>query len=217
MVTFIFFDLKHGLGSVQILILIFVLDQDNFFDIDFMTNYISYILLKRIRTTECPIVKQLGYDFKMTSDNGNGNDDDKFNLLKTIARDIFLQSESEPCGLKGCKIAIYFEESAELNHLLSQFRFDSTSSLTTFELNLVIKKDTHTRYTCGSGLITGSTSTNTTTNTNTNSNSPFATLTRRILNRNKTKTVDDDAAAAVDTKIINLNPNDYVLLKIKLY
>jgi len=189
---------------------IFVLDQDNFFDIDFMTNYISYILLKRIRTTSCPIVKQLGYDFKMTSDNV----DDKFNLLKTIARDIFLQSESEPCGLKGCKIAIYFEEHAELNHLLSQFRFDSTSSLTTFELNLVIKKDTHTRYTCGSGLITGSTSTNT---TNTNSNSPFATLTRRILNRNKTKTVDDDAAAAADTKIINLNPNDYVLLKIKLY
>jgi hypothetical protein len=185
-----------------------------------MTNYISYILLKRIRTTSCNIVKQLGYDFKMTSDeannNNNNHNDDKFNLLKTIARDIFLQSESEPCGLKGCKISIYFEEHEELNHLLSQFRFDSSSSLTTFELNLVIKKDTH-NYT--SGLITGLTSTNTNTTT-TNSNSPFATLTRRILNRNKTKTVDESAAAsdaASSTKIIYLNPNDYVLLKIKLY
>ena len=186
-----------------------------------MTNYISYILLKQIKTSS-NFLKQNGYDLRMaTSDPQHNND--KHNLLKKIAREIYLQSETEPCGLKGCKMSIYFGETEEINHLLSQFRFDSTSSLTTFELSLIIKKD-HT-----SSTLTNLTSTKSNINCskmfNANqseskvlASSPFATLTRRILNRNKTKTVDDEMGNAhVNEKDVYLNPNDYVLLKLKLY
>ena len=186
-----------------------------------MTNYISYILLKQIKTSS-NFLKQNGYDLRIaTSDPHHNNNNDKHNLLKKIAREIYLQSETEPCGLKGCKMSIYFEETEEINHLLSQFRFDSTSSLTTFELSLIIKKD----YTnSSSSTLTGLTSTKSNINCRNQSeskvlaSSPFATLTRRILNRNKTKTVDDETVNAhVNEKDVYLNPNDYVLLKLKLY
>ena len=195
-----------------------------------MTNYISYLLLKKIKTSS-NFLKQNGYEFKIAHDDVlNGQD----NLLKRIAREIFLQSETEPCGLKGCKISIYFEETEEINHLLSQFRFDSTSSLTTFELSLIIKKDKLINISGLTGLnstrnnISNSSSSkafNVNSNENqvqiaapSTANSPFATLTRRILNRNKTKTVDDESKSMnANEKIMYLNPSDYILLKLKLY
>ena len=166
-----------------------------------MTNYISYILLTRIKSSS--LLKQLGHDLKTSHDHELNSES---SLLKKIAREIFLQSESEPCGLKGCKISIYFEESEEINHLLSQFRFDSTSSLTTFELNLIIKKDTL------STSLTG----NNSNNRHASSSSPFATLTRRILNRSKSKTPEESAADNSGNHVY-LDSNNYVLLKTKLY
>lgn len=182
-------------------------DQDNFFDIDFMTNYISYILFKRIKNSS--LLHDLAYDLKVLEEDTH---DDSLNLLKKISRDIFLQSETEPCGLKGCKLSIYLEEAEKSNHLLSQFRFDSTSSLTTFELQLILKKNNF-----NTGLIV---------NNNINSkvsNFPFATLTRRLLNRTQnnasstTKSNDPIEQMSSTNKCLFLDSNNYVMNKLKLY
>jgi hypothetical protein len=130
-------------------------EQDNFFNIDFMTNYIAYILLVRIKSSS--LLSQLNMDIASELTTGNTTIDNK-NMLKEISRQIFVESEIEPCGLKGCKMNIFIEsdrktmssdqimnengvaDATRENFLLAQFRFDESCSLTTFELNLCLKQ-----------------------------------------------------------------------------
>ena len=112
-------------------------EQDNFFDVEFMTSYISYMLLKNMR-------EQGGIGGEEASSHDIvpliEHSDDDGRLIKRIARDIFLQSENEPCGLKGCRLAVYVESLEGVRYMHTQFKFDATSSMTTFELSLVIKQ-----------------------------------------------------------------------------
>jgi hypothetical protein len=178
-------------------------DQDNFFDIDFMTNYISYILFKRIKNSS--LLGELAYDLKVHEQQQQQEPVDSTDLLAKISRDIFLQSETEPCGLKGCKMSIYLEESEHSNHLLSQFRFDTTSSLTTFELELILKIN----YS-NTGLNANAAAANAASKV---SNSPFATLTRRLLNRtqNNKNNVTKSQDPSETNKCVLLDSNNYVL------
>ncbi|CAF1039544.1 unnamed protein product [Brachionus calyciflorus] len=114
-------------------------DENNFFDVEFMTNYISYILMDN-----------LSQSIYLKSNNINlvtlqNDEEPPFNLLKQIARDIFLQSECEPCGLKGCCLTVYLamNDLDESPQLLSQFRFDQNSYLTTFNLDLILTIDSN--------------------------------------------------------------------------
>lgn len=102
-----------------------------------MSAYISYMLVTRLRHQCNEIdVRQAGAST---------------NLVNEIAREIFAQSESEPCGLKGCRINVILDSTSDNNNntndnnnnnnlLLDKFRFDSTCLLTTFELNLILKQ-----------------------------------------------------------------------------
>lgn len=113
-------------------------DEDNFFDAEFMSAYIAYTLVTRLREQ---------HDLRQDESSIIGN-----NLAHEIAREIFAQSESEPCGLKGCRINVFLESASEEDEddemsthpptrtFLDRFRFDSTCLLTTFELNLVLKQ-----------------------------------------------------------------------------
>jgi hypothetical protein len=246
-------------------------EEENFFDLSFMTNYVAYILLiklssvasalmaKQITCTSACLTnsstsasinqvnarRQSSSSGSSSSNNNNNNShsgsstgdrqirsvpscssicsssssatsassqfsngssrsDEQTNLLKEIARNIYLESESEPCGLKGCKMNIYTDD----RHLISQFRFDSSSQITTFELELVLKYE----QAGGDSGISGSAmeaswqspssgysllSNNSQTGSQQKianlqqqtpaspSLSPFATLTRRLLSRNK--------------------------------
>ena len=118
-------------------------DEDNFFDAEFMSAYIAYTLVTRLREQ---------HDLRQDESSIIGN-----NLAHEIAREIFAQSESEPCGLKGCRINVFLESASEEDEddemsthpptrtFLDRFRFDSTCLLTTFELNLVLKQVPNTR------------------------------------------------------------------------
>jgi hypothetical protein len=118
-------------------------DQANLFNVEFMVNYVSYQLLVNLKKSSLLDLHSESTD-----------------LLKEISRHIYAQSENEPCGLKGCHMSIYLADSSSSsenhvhfqneaasnkssssnNRLLAQFRFDSTCSLTTFELNLVLRQ-----------------------------------------------------------------------------
>lgn len=137
-----------------------------------MTNYISYILLtklnestylneqrihlKLVQSQDDKLVANKGTSVTSLTSQCSSSDAAAISsqgLLKKISRDIFKQSESEPCGLKGCKMSIFLESNVNQNindndyssktesHLITQFRFDSTCSLTTFQLNLVLKQE----------------------------------------------------------------------------
>lgn len=153
-------------------------DQDNFFNMNFMINYISYIILKNIKSES--ILKQ--------TSNGDSN------LLKEISREIYLESENEPCGLKGCKLSVNLEASNERS-LITQFRFDSTCSITTFELNVTIKqfKD----------------------QTGASNQSSILSL-KRLLSTNGTKQKLKQKANNLE-QIVYLESNHFDLLKRKLY
>lgn len=128
--------------------------QHNLFDRDFMLEYIQSHVVQSLKKS--PLLHALALDLRLPAD---------FNLLREIADDIYEQAESEPCGLNGCKLSIELALNESLNkqiekvyaangecvaasprHLpltrtLSQFRFDYSSSVTTFELRLVLKED----------------------------------------------------------------------------
>lgn len=108
-----------------------ILDMDNFFNIDFMTNYISYILLKQIN--DSALLAQIQWHLKMSPC------DDK-NLLKEIAEQIFLESRDEPCGLKGCNISVFVRDQDQENTLVSRFQF-GTSRFGAFDMNLFLKAE----------------------------------------------------------------------------
>ena len=210
-----------------------------------MTNYIAYMLLVKIKNSE--LLAQFSVDLKSSdvefvlkssqenvSTIKNGAQLDA-NLLKAISRQIYLESESEPCGLKGCKMSIFLETDKHLtepvtsqetqsntNYLLTQFRFDSTCSLTTFELSLFLKQhDTKASDINSTGVSASPTSS-------------FATLTKRFLNRNNkshsnNKNYNNSNKASTLTKnntnqtdsdtnnSIYLDPINYNLFKCKLY
>jgi len=109
-------------------------DMDNFFNIDFMTNYISYILLKQINDSS--LLAQIKWHLKMSPS------DDNKNLLKEIAEQIFLESRDEPCGLKGCNISVFVrdQDQTENTTLVSRFQF-GTSRFGAFDINLVLKAE----------------------------------------------------------------------------
>lgn len=178
------------------------LDQDNFFNIEFMTSYISYILLKQIN--ESNLLKQIKWDLKLSS-NSEGR-----NLLKDIAEQIFLESRDEPCGLKGCNISIFvqtvetqYDEPQQTNTLVSKFQF-GTSRFGAFDLNLFLKHD-----------LTESDLTNQSTVPTSNS---IATLTRRIFSSNSNSTSKQNKAKQLpsDRKTLYLDSNNYDLFKTNL-
>ena len=72
-------------------------DEDNFFDAEFMSAYIAYVLVTRLR-------EQLVGTIELRQASSSSK-----NLARDIAREIFAQSESEPCGLKGCRINVLLE------------------------------------------------------------------------------------------------------------
>ncbi|RNA44033.1 hypothetical protein BpHYR1_043876 [Brachionus plicatilis] len=105
-------------------------DENNFFDVDFMTNYISFYIMDNLCKSSFLAENNL---------NLVTNESSQINQVKQIAREIFLQSECEPCGLKGCAIRIFIEsETDEFTQKLCDFRFDTNSYLTTFQLDLTI-------------------------------------------------------------------------------
>ena len=188
-------------------------EQDNFFDIKFMTNYVSYILIKRIKQSN--LFEQFNFDLKSNSTDDENNNN---NLLKEIAKKIYLESESEPCGLKGCKLSIYLDDQFNSNdvnnespnkYLLNQFKFDPTSSLTTFELNLTLKT-----MDINNNII----------NSETGNSLTISTLTRRFLNRSSSNASSSNKTAvkinlddSSKFKIIYLDSFNYELTKLKLY
>lgn len=178
-------------------------DQDNFFNIDFMINYISYVLLASIR----PAVENGESKSPMIREVKHGE-----NVLKQIARQIYLESENEPCGLKGCQINVYLENlNSENNNssLISQFRIDSTCSLTTFELNLTFKPNK-----CDQEQHTGA---------NSNQLSALTNLTKRLLNVSSNTLKSTKQANKTQSKhnslenAIYLDSTCFDLLKRKLY
>jgi hypothetical protein len=150
---------------------VFVLEQDNFFDVNFMVNYIAYILLCNIKKSSA--LSELFIDLKVDDVDADVNNvtnansestisSESVNLLKDLARRVYTEADNEPCGLKGCKISIYIDlndsdKSSNNNnnntsmleqnysnsvgvHLVNQFSFDSSSPMTTFELNILLKQ-----------------------------------------------------------------------------
>lgn len=81
-------------------------DEDNFFDAAFMSAFIAYTLVTRLREHAVLEIRQIAGD---TS-----------NLAHQIAREIFAQSECEPCGLKGCRINVILESSSTNDHFDDQ-------------------------------------------------------------------------------------------------
>lgn len=165
-------------------------DQDNFFNTDFMLNYISYLILINIKNTSLEQGSNVLLKEMISGEN----------VLKEIARQIYLDAESEPCGLKGCKLNVYLEKLNE-TILLTQFRFDSTCSLTTFELNLTLKQSTNLQSSSLSGV-----------NNLTN-------ITRRILNPNGSSSnkFKQSKAAKISENIVYIESNNFDLLMRKLY
>lgn len=113
---------EHALDLIE--------DMDNFFNIEFMTNYISYILLKQINDSNLKLAA-------VSSDK---------NLLKEIAEKIFLESRDEPCGLKGCNISIFVRNHEQENSLVKKFQF-GTSRFGCFDMNLFLNMDTISEFT----------------------------------------------------------------------
>lgn len=174
--------------------------QDNFFNIDFMTNYISYILLKQINDSN--LLKQLKWDLKLSPVDTNQK---STNLLKDIAEQIFLESHDEPCGLKGCNISIFiqkteneFNESQRSNTLVSKFQF-GTSRFGVFDLNLFLKHDDSNYDSMSSNQA--------------HQASSIATLTRRIFSANTTTLKSKHNKQPSDFKTIFLDSSNYDLFK----
>lgn len=175
-------------------------DQDNFFNIDFMINYISYMLLICIKRSSCNTENE---SKPVMREAKNGE-----NVLKQIARQIFLESENEPCGLKGCQINVYLENLNERS-LITQFRIDSTCSLTTFELDLTfICEQEHTGV-------------------NSNQSSSITNLTKRLFTAASSNSSSSNSLKSKQPKIqskhnqlenvIYLDSNSFDLSKRKLY
>lgn len=175
-------------------------DMDNFFNIDFMTNYIAYALLKQIN--DSAQLKQVQWQLRMSP-----HSEDK-NLLKEIAEQIFLESRDEPCGLKGCNISVYVregEEQCENTTLVSRFQF-GTSRFGAFDMNLFLSADS------GMGLEGGDREAH---------QSTIATLTRRIFSNakaynNSSCSNNNKKLPSDNIRTVYLDSNIYDLFKTNL-
>lgn len=164
-------------------------DQDNFFNIEFMTNYIAYILLKQLN-------EQTRWDLKLTPNQDR-------NLLIEIAEQIFLESRDEPCGLKGCNISVFVRgEENESETLVSKFQF-GTSRFGAFDINLFLKQSDQViqQPSAIATLTRRIFNMNTTTNNKLASNKA---------NNNNTKQYNDNA------RLFYLDSNSYDLFKTNL-
>ena len=188
-----------SLTNKSILLLIRT-DMDNFFNIDFMTNYIAYALLKQIN--DSAQLKQVQWQLRMSP-----HSEDK-NLLKEIAEQIFLESRDEPCGLKGCNISVYVregEEQCENTTLVSRFQF-GTSRFGAFDMNLFLSADS------GMGLEGGDSEAH---------QSTIATLTRRIFSNakaynNSSCSNNNKKLPSDNIRTVYLDSNIYDLFKTNL-
>jgi hypothetical protein len=181
-------------------------DQDNFFNIDFMTNYISYVLLKNI--TDSILLDEIKCELKL---NPSLNNEGNKNLLKIIAEDIYNQSCNEPCGLKGAKISIFVQTREASNNNESQFQTNDTlvahfpfgtSRFGTFDLNLTVFKNDQNEDLESSNNIEQSQY----------SQSALVTLTRRIFSNN-TNQKSTRQYHSDNIKTIYLDSNTYSLFK----
>jgi hypothetical protein len=129
-------DLKSDLNHIEQICEPFVHtvdENDNLFNEMFMVNFIYFILIKEI--------KRSNHFLKMDplEHNDENNSLTTQNLLKTISSEIYKLSENEPCGIKGCSISILIDNCDDKTNQLTNFKFDSSNSLTTFELVLTLK------------------------------------------------------------------------------
>ena len=145
-----------------------------------MINYISYILLKQIHSGRPQL--------RLTSVRSGANP------LKEIAEQIFLDSACEPCGLKGCRMTIYLQTMDADSQLVTKFRFDTTSSITSFELNLTLKQ-----VEPSAANITGG-------------QNSFTTLTRRLFSANSSS-----RNPKPNSKLICIDGAAYELNKVIIY
>lgn len=108
-------------------------ENDNLFNETFMINFIYFILIKEIKRSD--------YFLKvdMLDHNDENNSLETHNLIKKISSEIYKLSQNEPCGIKGCSISIYIDNCDDKENQMTNFKFDSSNSLTTFALVLTLK------------------------------------------------------------------------------
>jgi len=129
-------DLKSDLSFIEQICEPFahtIDENDNLFNETFMINFIYFILIKEMKRSN----NFLKVD--MNEQNDENNSLSTQNLIKKISSEIYKLSENEPCGIKGCSISIYIDNCDNKVNQLTNFKFDSSNSLTTFELVLTLK------------------------------------------------------------------------------
>jgi hypothetical protein len=136
-----------------------MLDDGNIFDRDYMTKYIEQFLIRKIKQSD--MMNRYRLDLRMPAAHNDQNKKST-SLMYDIASRIYSQCESEPMGIKGCKLTINLAliNKIELNmndvigvrrdclepgenYFLNNCRFDTTTTLTTFELVLNLREDPH--------------------------------------------------------------------------
>ena len=105
------------------------------FDPMFMVDYIAFKLLNELKQSDAITDLRIPF-FK-----------NEFNLIYNLAKQIYAEAESEPMGLNGLNIIIELELNDNLlqargQQTISKFRFNPSSTLTTFDLKLTLKEDT---------------------------------------------------------------------------
>jgi hypothetical protein len=106
-----------------------------------MIDYIAFKLINELKLSD--LITKFHLDLRIPYYKN------EFNLIYNIAKHIYFESESEPMGLNGLNIIIELELNdltQQLQHKqqqISKFRFNPTSTLTTFDLKLVLKEDSN--------------------------------------------------------------------------
>jgi hypothetical protein len=111
--------------------------EANLFDRELMIKYIGSFLLWQIKQSE--LVRYHRLDLRMPTDTGRD-----VGLMYHLASRVYAQCNTEPCGIRGCRLAINLTLNDASNHthrLLDNVRFDTTTTMTTFELELNLWED----------------------------------------------------------------------------
>ncbi|XP_038061450.1 DNA damage-inducible transcript 4-like protein isoform X2 [Patiria miniata] len=90
-----------------------------------MSQYVSSLILDGLKTREKQQTGRLLFP----------ND-----LPQRVADDVMRMSLDEPCGVRGCTLSLIFED-GEICQRVGRFAIDP-STVTTFEINLVLTKET---------------------------------------------------------------------------
>ena len=98
-----------------------------------MIDYIAFRLIQELKLSD--LINKLHLDLRIPHHRN------EFNLVYNLAKQIYLESECEPMGLNGLNLVVELE----LNDFQEkiEFRFNPTSTLTTFELKLSLKEDSN--------------------------------------------------------------------------